>query len=749
MPVSSPHRNAPSRRPAGPAAYSGTIPDAELRRLLALRHANPHAWLGMHPTAQGLVLRALRPEAMELRLLLDDGAASTVPRTHGAGLFEVTLPERREVVPYRLEWRFRDGKSLTERSPYNFLPALGEVDLHLLGEGRHEHLYEKLGARARTFDGVSGFGFAVWAPGAEGASVVGDFNGWDGRIHLMRMLGGSGVWELFVPDLQPGFKYKFEIRTRGGGYVLKADPYALATEVPPGSASVLFSSQHRFGDAEWIASQAHQDKLRRPISIYEVHAGSWRRVPEQGNRPFTYRELAPVLADHVTDLGFTHVQFLPLMEHPFGGSWGYQVSAYFAPTARYGSPDDFRYLVDYLHQRGVGVIMDWVPAHFPKDEFALGRFDGSALFEHLDPRQGEHPDCGTFIFNYGRNEVRNFLMASALCWLDGYHVDGLRVDAVASMLYLDYSRKPGQWVPNRFGGRENLEAIAFLKYMNEVVHRRHPGVLMCAEESTAWGGVSRPTYAGGLGFGFKWNMGWMHDTLAYFSRDPVYRTYHHQNLTFGMLYAWSENFILPLSHDEVVHGKGSLLNKMPGDRWQKFANLRALYGHMWAHPGRKLLFMGGEIGQWKEWNHESSIDWHLLGGEEHRGLMALVRDLNHAYRREPALWELDSDPAGFEWIDADNAGDNVVVFLRKSAQGRKLLCIGNFSPVVRRGRRIGLPGPGEYREVLNTDAGVYGGGNVGNAGGIHAESVPCHRRSWSGVFDLPPLGVLWFECPLG
>ncbi|HEX7928706.1 MAG TPA: 1,4-alpha-glucan branching protein GlgB, partial [bacterium] len=622
-------------------------------------------------------------------------------------------------------------------------------DLHLLGEGRHEHLHEKLGARFRTVESVDGFAFTVWAPGAEGVSVVGEFNAWDGRIYPMRALGGSGVWELFIPELQPGMKYKFEVRSHGG-YVLKADPFALATEVPPGSASVLFRTGYHFQDENWLRGQAHQDHLRRPVSIYEVHAGSWRRVPEEGNRSLTYRELAHALADHALDMGFTHVQFMPLMEHPFGGSWGYQVSSYFAPTARYGGPDDFRYLVDHLHQRGLGVLLDWVPAHFPKDQFALGRFDGTALFEHLDPRQGEHPDWGTFIFNFGRNEVKNFLTSSALNWLADYHVDGLRVDAVASMLYLDYSREHGQWVPNKFGGRENLEAIDFLKHLNIVVHRRHPGVLMCAEESTAWGGVSRPTYTGGLGFGFKWNMGWMHDTLAYFKHDPIHRSFHHYNLTFGLLYAWSENFILPLSHDEVVHGKGSLINKMPGDRWQKFANLRALYAHMWAHPGRKLLFMGGEIGQWNEWNHEQSIDWHLLGGEEHRGLMALVRDLNRLYRREPALWEADSDPASFQWVDADNGRENVLAYLRLAPQSkRRLLCVGNFSPVVRYNYRIGLPGPGEYREVLNSDSAAYSGSNVGNAGVIRAEPIPHNGRSWSAQIALPPLGVLWFECPQG
>jgi 1,4-alpha-glucan branching enzyme len=697
-----------------------------------------------------VVARVLRPDAREVLLLPDAGASVPLERTHPAGLFEARLPERDEVFPYRLELRLADGRLEVLRDPYRYLPTLGDLDLHLMAQGKHEEVHEKMGARYRVHDGDEGFAFAVWAPAAEGVSVVGDFNGWDGRLASMRVLGSSGIWEIFIPGLAPGHKYKFELRVALGAMLIKADPYALAAEMPPGSASVLFRTRYSFQDEAWQEAEAGRDKLRRPMSIYEVHAGSWRHVPEEGGRSLTYRELATALADHVTELGFTHVQFLPLMEHPFGGSWGYQVSSYLAPTARYGTPDDFRHLVDHLHRRGVGVLLDWVPAHFPKDEFSLGRFDGTALYEHLDPRQGEHPDWGTFIFNYGRNEVRNLLLASALCWLGEYHVDGLRVDAVASMLYLDYSRKPGQWVANRHGGRENLEAIEFIKHLNETVHRLHPSVLMCAEESTSWGGVSRPTYAGGLGFGFKWNMGWMHDTLTYFRHDPVHRMYAAHNLTFGLLYAWSENFILPLSHDEVVHGKGSLLAKMPGDRRAKFANLRALFGYMWAHPGRKLLFMGGEFGQWAEWNHEASLDWHLLEGAEHRGLMTLVGDLNHAYQAEPALWECDFEPAGFEWIDADHPAENVLAFMRIAPQsGRRIACVCNFSGTTWTRYRLALPRPGAYREILNTDAVHYGGGNAGNLGRIVARAHPWHGRPYSALVVLPALSTLWFEVPPG
>jgi 1,4-alpha-glucan branching enzyme len=621
----------------------------------------------------------------------------------------------------------------TKLDPQTLPPTLGEIDLHLFGEGRHEEIYKKLGAHVTKVGRTKGVAFAVWAPHAAGVSVVGDFNGWDGRQHQMRMVGTSGVWELFIPELPEGALYKFEIHPRQGPPFFKADPYAQHTEIPPNTSSIVYSSKYKFRDTTWIKSRVGREHFRQPLSIYEVHFGSWRRKMEEGNRPFTYREMAEPLADYVTQMGFTHVEFLPLKEHPYGPSWGYQVTYYYAPSARYGEPDDLRYLIDYLHQRGIGVIMDWVPAHFPKDAFALARFDGSALYEHLDPRKGEHPDWGTYIFNYGRNEVRNFLVANALYWFKEFHIDGLRVDAVASMLYLDYSRKEGQWVPNEFGGRENLEAIAFLKELNEVTHRECPGIMMIAEESTAWPMVSHPIYAGGLGFDFKWNMGWMHDTLKYFQTDPLFRAGNHNALTFGLVYAWSENFILPFSHDEVVHMKGSLLNKMPGTTEQKFANLRALYAYMWAHPGKKLLFMGGELGQWREWTETESLDWHLLEDSLHGGVQKLIQELNRVYGPETALWEADGEPAGFEWIDVDNAMENIVAFKRRSPQtGREIICISNFSAVPKTGYQINLPNSDEYEVVINSDAENYGG-----SGSLSISALS------SGEIDLPPLSTIW------
>lgn len=629
-----------------------------------------------------------------------------------------------------------------------FPSTLGEIDLHLFGEGRHELIYQKLGAHPITHEGSKGVSFAVWAPSAERVSVVGNFNGWDGAKHAMRALGSSGVWELFIPDLQAGELYKYEIKSPGLPKFLKADPYAFYAEVPPATSSIVYGSNYRFRDSRWMKKRAGREHFRQPLSIYEVHFGSWRRVAEENNRPFSYREMAEPLANYAKELGFTHVEFLPLKEHPYGPSWGYQVSNYYAPSSRYGTPDDLRYLIDYLHQQGIGVIMDWVPAHFPKDAFALARFDGSALYEHLDPRKGEHPDWGTYIFNYGRNEVRNFLLANALYWLKEFHIDGLRVDAVASMLYLDYSRNEGEWEPNPFGGRENLEAISLLKELNEVTHRECPGAMMIAEESTAWPMVSHPVYAGGLGFDFKWNMGWMHDTLKYFQTDPLFRVGNHNSLTFGLIYAWSENFILPLSHDEVVHMKGSLLNKMPGEEWQKLANLRALFGYMWAHPGKKMLFMGGEFGQWREWNEEESLDWHLLEKPTHAGVQALVKDLNKLYLKLPALWEADSEPAGFQWIDADNGSENIVSFIRRSpSTGRELICVGNFSPIVREGHRLGLPRAGKYKQLLNTDSEDYCGGGFGVVKSITAEKVSAHGLEYSAVITLPPLATIWFEAP--
>ncbi len=639
------------------------------------------------------------------------------------------------------------AKTPDESSQTSNSPIFGDIDLHLFGEGRHERIYEKLGAHLTAVEGEQGVSFGVWAPNAERVSVVGSFNDWDGGANLMTRLGDSGVWQTFVPTLGPGELYKYEIKSPGLSSFMKADPYAFYAEVPPNTSSVVFESNYRFRDSRWINKRAAREHFRQPLTIYEIHFGSWRRHVNDTNRPFTYREMAEVLPDYVSEMGFTHVEFLPLKEHPYGPSWGYQVSNYYAPSARYGTPDDLRFLIDQLHQRGIGVIMDWVPAHFPKDAFALARFDGTALYEHLDPRRGEHPDWGTYIFNYGRNEVRNFLLANALYWFREFHIDGLRVDAVASMLYLDYSRKEGEWLPNQFGGRENLDAIKFLQELNETTHRECAGTIMVAEESTAWPKVSHPVYAGGLGFDFKWNMGWMHDTLKYFQTDPLFRAGNHNALTFGLLYAWSENFMLPLSHDEVVHMKGALLNKMPGTTEQKFATLRALYGYMWAHPGKKLLFMGGEFGQWREWTEEESLDWHLLEDLQHKGIQTLVRDLNTAYEKRPALWEVDGQASGFQWIDANNAWQNVVSFIRRSPESRDVICVANFSPVVREDHQLGLPGKGTYRLLVNTDATEYAGTELGVPKSLKATAKPIHGLDYSATLTLPPLTTLWFEGP--
>ncbi|HWH31629.1 MAG TPA: 1,4-alpha-glucan branching protein GlgB [Egibacteraceae bacterium] len=715
----------------------------EVEALLHGRHSDPHRLLGAHPTggaehdgrAVGAVVRTHRPDAERVEVLVAGREPVEAERT-APGFFEAPLPQQPQPDEYRLRVTYPAGSAFELRDPYAFWPTLGAIDLHLAGEGRHEELWRRMGAHVIEVSGVRGTAFAVWAPNARSVRVVGDFNTWDGRLHPMRLLGSSGIWELFLPDVEPGARYKYEIVTADGSLVTRADPFAFWAEVPPGNASRIYSSEFAWTDDEWLGAREARQGVAAPMSIYEVHLGSWRPGLD-------YRELAEQLADHVTALGFTHVELMPVAEHPFGGSWGYQVTGYYAPTSRFGTPDDFRWFVDRLHARGVGVIVDWVPAHFPKDEWALAAFDGTNLYEHMDPRKGEHPDWGTLVFNFGRNEVRNFLIANALFWVEELHVDGLRVDAVASMLYLDYSRREGEWVPNAFGGRENLEAVEFMMELNRTVYGRNPGVVTIAEESTAWPGVSRPAHLGGLGFGFKWNMGWMHDTLAYFSRDPIHRRYHHNELTFGLMYAWSENFVLPLSHDEVVHGKRSLLDKMPGDRWQKFANLRALYGWMWAHPGKQLLFMGGEFGQWREWSEERSLDWHLLEEDDHAGLQRLVGDLNAVYRDQPALWARDADPAGFEWIDANDADHNFLAFTRRDADGAPLVCLANLSPVPRAGARVGMPAPGRWREVLNTDAEVYGGSNVGNLGGVEAEPAEWHGQPASAVVTLPPLAVVW------
>jgi 1,4-alpha-glucan branching enzyme len=626
--------------------------------------------------------------------------------------------------------------------------TLTDFDIHLWNEGSHFRAYEKLGAHPDERGGVPGTRFAVWAPDAGRVSVVGDFNGWQPGANPLHPVGSSGIWEGFVPGVGPGALYKYEITSRHGGYrVDKADPYGFAAETRPLTASKVWDlSGYDWGDADWMASRRHANALSAPISIYEVHLGSWRRVPEEGNRWLSYRELAHQLADYAHDMGYTHVELLPVSEHPLDASWGYQTVGYFAPTSRFGTPHDFMYLVDHLHRRGIGVILDWVPAHFPRDAHGLGYFDGTHLYEHADPRQGVHQDWGTFIFNFGRNEVVNFLISNALFWLDKYHIDGLRVDAVASMLYLDYSRKEGEWTPNRYGGRENIEAIQFLRRLNEEVYRRFPDVQTFAEESTAWPMVSRPTYVGGLGFGLKWDMGWMHDTLKYMALEPIHRKYHHNNLTFRMLYAFGENFVLPLSHDEVVHGKGSLLGKMPGDDWQKFANLRLLFGYMYAQPGKKLLFMGGEFGQWREWDHDTSIDWHLLDHPPHRGLQRWVRDLNTAYRGEPALHEYDCEPRGFEWIDANDSEASVISLLRKGrSPDDDVLVVCNFTPVTRYNYKVGVPRGGRWDEILNSDAPLYGGSGQGNFGGVTAAPVAHHGRPYLLTITVPPLGMVAFR----
>jgi len=704
--------------------------------------ADPHRILGAHEADDGgVVVRAYRPEAKTVRV---QPAGIEAELKDPAGLWEALLPKAKLPLAYELEVEYADGSTYTLRDPYSFLPTLGDLDIHLAMEGRHEELYERLGAHVREIDGAVGTAFAVWAPNARSVSVVGDFNSWDGRLNPMRTLGSSGIWELFVPGVGDGQKYKYEIRAQDGRLRIKADPVAFATEVPPANASVIHDYRHEWNDDEWLQQRAQKDWLREPVSIYEVHLASWRRNPLEDNRPLNYLELADELADYANDLGFTHVELMPVMEHPFSGSWGYQVTGYFAPTSRFGSPDDFRCFVDRLHRNGVGVILDWVPAHFPRDDWALAQFDGTALYEHSDPRRGAHPDWGTLIFNLSRNEVRNFLLSNALYWLREQHADALRVDAVASMLYLDYSRKEGEWLPNMFGGRENLEAVDFLKLMNETIYAREPGVFSAAEESTAWPGVSRPTYLGGLGFGFKWNMGWMHDTLTYFQKDPVYRRFHHHTLTFSLMYAFSENFVLPLSHDEVVHGKGSMLTKMPGDRWQKFANLRSLYAYMWAHPGKKLLFMGSELGEWDEWNYDSSLHWDLLEHADHHGVQSLIRDLNRAYRTQPALYEIDFDPAGFRWLEANDAQNNVLAFARVDASGEKpVVCVLNMSPVPRYDYRVGMPMCCRWRELLNSDSSYYGGSGVGNMGAVEAEPVPWHDQPFSALLTLPPLGAVW------
>jgi 1,4-alpha-glucan branching enzyme len=725
-----------------------TVDDGALHAILGARHGDPFSVLGMHQAGDRLVVRVFRPEArsVTIREAAAGGRAWPAALVHPDGFFEADLDGADARFPYELEFITRDGSAWTERDAYSFGPILGPLDLHLFGEGQHWKLYEKFGAHLAEVDSVRGTSFHVWAPNAQRVSVVGDFNRWDGRVHPMRKHLGSGVWEIFIPGVGEGAHYKFELLDAHGAIRVKSDPFAFFGQHGLQTASLVFDlSRYRWSDDEWMDQRATREWHRSAMSIYEVHLGSWQRKAEEGGRYLSYRELADTLVPYVVEMGFTHVELLPVAEHPFDGSWGYQITGYFAPTSRFGNPDEFRHLVDRFHQAGIGVVLDWVPGHFPKDECGLARFDGTALYEHADPRQGEHMDWGTLIFNYGRNEVRNFLIANALFWLDQYHIDGLRVDAVASMLYLDYSRQPGQWVPNIHGGRENLDAIYFLKRFNEVCYERHPGIVTIAEESTAWPGVSRPTYLGGLGFGLKWNMGWMHDFLAYMAKDPVYRRYHQGTVTFSLLYAFHEHFILVLSHDEVVHGKGSMLNKMPGDLWQQFANLRMFYAWMYAHPGKKLLFMGGEFGQWREWDHDISLDWHLCTYPEHDGLKRLVQHLNWLYRNEPALWDQDDSYAGFEWIDFYDSDNSVVAFMRKSRDGGVLVFVVNATPIPREGYRIGVPQPGFYGEVLNTDAQTYGGSNLGNLGGHYSDPIPWQGRDHSLLLRLPPLATTGFK----
>ncbi len=717
--------------------------DSAIQRFLEARLHDPFSVLGLHPCEGGQLLRVFRPHARKVSLVTAQGEEE-MTRVHADGLFEwrgAQAPAR----PWRLKVQ-EDGGCFEIIDPYAFSPFLSDQDLYLFNEGRLLKAYMSLGARHTVHEGVQGVCFAVWAPNAERVSVVGDFNRWDGRVHPMRVRGASGVWELFIPGLKPGDLYKFELRNRDTGEILvKTDPYGRAFELRPGTAArVPDDGEYPWQDGEWMSRRAHWDWLHSPMNIYEVHAGSWRRHPD--GRFYTYRELADALIPYVLDMGFTHIEFLPLTEHPLDESWGYQTTGYFAPTSRYGTAADLKYLIDTCHRAGIGVILDWVPAHFPMDGWALARFDGTALFEHEDPRLGLHKDWGTHIFNYGRNEVKGFLLASAHYWLDEFHFDGLRVDAVASMLYLDYSRREGEWLPNRYGGRENLEAIDFLREMNAMVHEHFPGALTLAEESTAWPMVSRPTYVGGLGFSMKWNMGWMNDTLAYFRLDPVYRRYHHTNLTFGQLYAYTENFVLPFSHDEVVHGKGSLLGRMPGDAWQQFANLRLLLTYQMTTPGKKLNFMGNEFGQGREWDAGWELDWNLLEVHWHAQVRNMLRDLNRLYRNLPCLHELDFEPEGFSWIDCHDADQSVLSFLRRDRNGRSAIVALNFTPVPRTGYRIGCPSPGFWREIFNSDSEYYGGSNLGNGAGLMAEELPWMGYAYSLVITLPPLaGIILLQ----
>ena len=714
--------------------------ESQIAALVAGRHNNPFAFLGLHKTRGGRVVRTFQPDATSVDLVERSGRKlATMKRTHPAGLFEAPMPPRKRSYALRITWQ--SGEVQQTEDPYRFASTLGEMDLYLLGEGSDQNVYRKLGAHPRTIQRVDGTRFAVWAPNASRVSVVGDFNAWDGRRHVMRLHPGNGIWEIFIPGIGNGALYKYEITDSAGKLLpLKADPFGTFHEPPPGNSSIVFESDYQWHDDTWLNQRRSGPHLDAPTSIYEVHLGSWRRKDDGSY--LGYRDLANELVPYVADMGFTHIELLPVTEHPFDGSWGYQPIGMFAPTQRFGSPDDFRALVDACHARGIGVIMDWVPAHFPNDEHGLRQFDGTALYEHADPRKGAHADWGTLIFNYGRREVINYLIGNALYWIEEFHIDGLRVDAVASMLYLDYSREDGEWIPNEFGGNENLEAVAFLKRLNTEIHAH--GATSFAEESTAWPSVSRPVDAGGLGFTYKWNMGWMNDTLAYMSEDPVHRKYHHDKMTFGLVYAFNENFVLPLSHDEVVHGKRSILGRMPGDRWQQFANLRAYYGVMYAHPGKKLQFMGNEIAQQDEWNHDRSLDWHLLNEDRHRGIQTLMRDLNKLYAATPALHEIDFDNRGFEWIDWNDSDSSVLSWLRRDSHGHFVVCVANFTPLVREAYKIGVPDSGSYRPLMNTDDERYGGSGV-SIPVVASNNDGQHGRPFSIDLTLPPLATVILE----
>jgi 1,4-alpha-glucan branching enzyme len=730
-----------------------TAPVDEVYRIIHTDHHDPFHILGMHPVTvkakAGLAIRAFLPDSEKVFLVPEPGSKRKseveLQRIHDLGFFEAVIPGATEVFPYMLRKITRSGTAETFHDSYSFLPTLTDVDVYLFNAGTHHRVYEKLGAHYAVVAGIGGVQFAVWAPGARSVSVIGEFNGWDRRSHAMRVLGSSGIWEIFIPGLPEGVIYKFQVKTQTGYIMDKTDPYGVEMEVRPRTAArVNFLSGYTWKDEEWMSKRAQGGQLGQPIAVYEVHPASWQRNAQ--GQWLTYRELADRLIPYVRSTGFTHIELLPIMEHPLDASWGYQVTGYFAPTSRFGPPQDFMAFVDRCHQEGIGVILDWVPAHFPQDPHALALFDGTHLYEHADPRKGLHQDWGTYIFNYGRLEVRNFLISNALFWLDRYHIDGFRIDAVASMLYLDYSRKAGEWIPNQYGGRENIEAIDFLRELNRVVHEYYPGVLTVAEESTAWPGVTTAIQHGGLGFDMKWNMGWMHDILEYFSHEAVHRSYHHNNLTFALLYAFSERFILPLSHDEVVHGKSALLSKMPGDLWQKMANLRLLLGFMTGFPGKKLLFMGAEFGQWDEWNHDRSLDWHLMAFDTHQGVHRWVQDMLHLYASRRSLHTIDFHYSGFTWVDFHDSAASIISFERRAYDPEEsITVVCNFTPVPRYGYRVGVRDPGWYRELLNSDAAAYGGGNLGNGGGVMAEAVPSHGRPYSVSLTMPPLAVLFLS----